>query len=233
MLVTSNWTIVYPNPPNCWEVRAAETLASEILVATNLTLRVRSESGCLSCGQKGTHTIYVGRTLHLQATGQPHPHLAAEEAMYFVQDGDLFVLGDDTGTPVQRGAKPDVCTSHLGSAPSCVGAMFSYATCRAGTMYAAYRFCHEQLGVRWLWPGADGAVRVPGQTLRLPAQLSVRSAPSIRLRQVRPNPAESTEAEIRTDLPGIYDSEVAERIRFAEHEWYLKMGLGKSEDLPP
>lgn len=230
--VTADWAVVYPNPPNCWEVRAAEELVAEILAATNLTLAIVPETGCPGCGTKGAHNIYVGHTLKLKGTGQPSPSLAAEEAMYFVQGGDLFVLGDDAGTPTQRGAKPNVCSSPLGSVPACIGGDMSSSTCRSGTLYAAYRFCHEQLGVRWMWPGADGASRRPGQTLQLSATLSVRSAPTIRLRQVRPNPAESVAAEIAADLPDIYDSEVAEKIRWAEHEWYIKMGLG-SQGTPP
>jgi hypothetical protein len=232
-IISANWTVVYPTEPNCWEVTAAETLAAEILAATNLTLRVLPETGCPSCGHKGLHSIYVGHTLRLQAVGQPQPPLAAEEAMYFVQGGDLFIFGDDVGTPIQKGVRPNVCASQLGSVPSCVGGMFGSATCRTGTLYAAYRFCHEQLGVRWLWPGADGTSRRPGQEVQLPAQLRVRSAPQIRLRQVRPNPAETTAAELAADLPDLYDGEVAEKIRWAEHEWYLKMGLGKTQDLPP
>jgi hypothetical protein len=142
-------------------VTAAEILAAEILAATNLTLRVLPETGCPSCGHKGLHSIYVGDTLRLQAVGQPQPPLAAEEAMYFVQGGDLFIFGDDLGTPIQKGARPNVCASQLGSVPSCVGGMFGSTTCRTGMLYAAYRFCHEQLGVRWLWPGADGTPAAP------------------------------------------------------------------------
>jgi hypothetical protein len=46
-------------------------------------------------------------------------------------------------------------------------------------------------------------------------------------------PQQVAEKEIAGDIPGIYDAETAEKIRFAEHDWYMKMGLGSAQDTPP
>jgi hypothetical protein len=115
--------------------------------------------------------------------------------------------------------------------------MPTYATCRAGTLYAAYGFAREMLGVLSVWPGKDGMVRQAGQTITLNSTLEWRSTPGIPLRQIRPNPVEQmyngpNVKIMETDIPGLYDAEAIERIRFAEHDWYMRMGLG-THGTPP
>ena len=240
--LTADWVIVYPAEPNCFEVRAAEILRSEVALATNLTLSLLAEGHDKLPGGAQPHRIYVGHTLALQATGRLTARpLGAEETWYFVEDGHLFIAGDDAGTPL-RGNQTHAltaCRSRYGNLPSCVGSMPTYSTCRAGTLYAAYRFVREVLSVRFVWPGEDGTVRVTGQKITFPKDLDTRSAPAIALRQVRPNPLEqtlevspATLKELANDLPGMADAKTLEEIRFAEHEWYMQLGLGSHGTTP-
>lgn len=228
------WAIVRPTNPNCFEVRASEVLRDEIQAATG--------SSCVPTLQRESqprtqpHNIYVGATERLRATKRLS-HLQPEEAAFMVDGADLLLAGDDTGAPL-HGNTTAACSSHWGSLPACVGAMPTYASCRAGTLYAAYGFARRILGVLAVWPGEDGLVRRAGQTVRLNASMEWRTTPGIPLRQIRPNPTEQMYsggagvAVMQADIPGLFDAEAIEKVRFAEHDWYMRMGLG-TRGTPP
>eukprot|EP01052_Picozoa_sp_SAG31_P016280 SAG31_NODE_1072_length_10065_cov_2.900662_7_plen_598_part_00 len=220
--LTREWSIIYPAVPNCFEIKAAEVLRAEIFAATNLTLTLLSEAENLS---NTSHGIYVGRTEKIAATQHLAQNpLAAEEARFFVSGGDLFIVGDDTRAPLRGNSSQarERCVSHLGDLPACVGVMPTYSTCRAGTLYAAYSFSREVLGVRYVWPGEDGAVRISGQSVAMAANLSFRSVPAIPLRQIRPNPLEQIPLKELTDnVPDIVDAEIIEQSEIL-HARYIR-----------
>lgn len=51
-----------------------------------------------------------------------------------------------------------------------------------GVLYAVYSFLQNELGVRWLWPGADGEFMPKRASWRIPAKLDYRHTPSLEYR---------------------------------------------------
>ena len=93
-----------PLPASIAQVRAAEALRDEIEATTNCSFALQNEH----TARTEPHNIYVGATLRLRGTGRLH-WLGEEEAVYLVDGPDLFVIGDDTGTPLHGNSTAAWC----------------------------------------------------------------------------------------------------------------------------
>ena len=169
--------IVLPAAPrtNCIELLAARELQSELAALSGLP-----PAPLLHEPQPPTATarIYVGRTAARLARLAHLSPLLPEEAAVVGDGAALFVFGDDVGAPNATNAS--VCDALVKARSESLG-------CNAGSFYAATLLLREHLGMRWVWPGADGIVRpaVADPHLNVSADILSRSAPLLALRRIR------------------------------------------------
>jgi hypothetical protein len=237
-------SVVLPEAPNCIERAAAAELRREIAMLTAGTtttlppLLFEPQPGASSSPR-----IFVGNTSASAwqlATGAGHRVLRPEEAVVFVGGGgDLFVRGDDFGSPAAPNSTSPACRSTLApDLPACVGVMVAPtpAGCHAGTYFAVAVLLREVLGLRWVWPGDDGVVRPKPDLARAISSDSfpIRTAPTLSLRRLRPDPASGIPRELTAALGPLWHnvSDTIGRSAAEDAVWMLRNGLGGRTTVP-
>eukprot|EP01043_Picozoa_sp_COSAG02_P021512 COSAG02_NODE_1094_length_14603_cov_40.760549_11_plen_932_part_00 len=232
-----NVSVVLPAIPNCIERLAAQELRREIAMITvgdMAALPPLLFEPVMSQGVTFSPRLFVGNTTRSAVAGVRVRQFLAEEAVVATVGNDMYVFGDDSGSPVAASA----CRSALGSGiPACVGAMAAstQSGCRGGTFYAAVTLLREVLGVRWIWPGEDGVVRPkPSRTLTIANNVFIRTVPGIALRRIRPDPASGIPHELTQALGPTWHgvAEAVERSAEEDAMWMLRNGLGGQHVVP-
>lgn len=126
--------IVIPEKPNVSERIAADELRHHFVKATGGSFRIVTETAPKS----GLRRFYVGRAA--ANGGVDVAALKPEERIVKGIDGDVFLAGGDRG-------------GNGGYRPGDTGGKACF-----GTLYAAYDFLENEMGVRWIWPGELGEV---------------------------------------------------------------------------
>ena len=129
--------IVLPAAPNGVERYAAEELVHHFRKAFGVAPEVTGEDR-LDTSRFPCH-IYVGATKAVAAAGLPVGKLAPEEHIVKTCGGGLYLLGGDSATKYSEVAEVRKVAWR-------------------GTLYAAYDFLENEMGVKWLWPGETGEV---------------------------------------------------------------------------
>ena len=126
--------IVIPEKPNVSERIAADELRHHFVKATGGSFRIVTETAPKS----GLRRFYVGRAA--ANGGVDVAALKPEERIVKGIGGDVFLAGGDRGV-------------NGGYRPGDTGGKACF-----GTLYAAYDFLENEMGVRWIWPGELGEV---------------------------------------------------------------------------
>ena len=126
--------IVIPEKPNVSERIAADELKHHFVKATGGSFRIVTETAPKS----GLRRFYVGRAA--ANGGVDVAALKPEERIVKGIGGDVFLAGGDRGV-------------NGGYRPGDTGGKACF-----GTLYAAYDFLENEMGVRWIWPGELGEV---------------------------------------------------------------------------
>ena len=129
--------IVLPAAPNGVEKYAAEELVHHFRKAFGKAPEVTGEDR-LDAARYPFH-IYVGATKAAVAAGLPVGKLAPEEHIVKTCGNGLYLLGGDSATKYSEVAEVRKVAWR-------------------GTLYAAYDFLENEMGVKWLWPGETGEV---------------------------------------------------------------------------
>lgn len=220
-------TIVLPalNATNCLEWKAANELHTELALLTGVPSPPIQHEPYDAPGV----FVLVGNTSARHWQLPAIANLSDQERVVAVSQGNLFVFGDDTGAP-NLGASNEECGARLGDKlPEC---LLDHWTCRGGTLNAAHALLSEELGMRWVWPGADGTVRPPPNATLSVGGLMSRSTPSLAARQMRNNPASYVPAsEVIKALPW-FNATRARASFLEESEWSVRLALG-GQELPP
>ena len=205
--------IVLPAAPrtNCIELLAARELQSELATLSGLP-----PAPLLHEPQPpaATARIYVGGTAARLARLAHLSPLLPEEAAVVGDGAALLVFGDDVGAPNATNAS--VCDALVKARSESLG-------CNAGSFYAATLLLREHLGMRWVWPGADGIVRpaVADPHLNVSADVLSRSAPLLALRRIRRQHPANPEY-----LSGWLNTSVVADYAVEEKFWMIRNGLG-------
>ena len=153
--------IVLPVNPNGVEKFAAEELAYHFGKAFGQAPEVVGEDALAS--SRFPFHVYVGATKAATAAGLPVGKLADEEHVVKTVGNGLYLLGGDGDTTY-----PEV--------------MEVRKIAMRGTLYAAYDFLENEMGVKWLWPSATGEV-VPKRTALKVGALDRRAQEPLEFRQ--------------------------------------------------
>ena len=132
-------TIVVPNDLLLVEDFAADELQYHVAKATGVELPIRKET---DADVDATRLIFMGNTRRAAAAGISAAELPSNAFHIRLQDGNLFFVGHDSRGRVV-GAAGSANSIHVNKT-------------EMGTLFAVYEFLEEHLGVRWLWPGAEG-----------------------------------------------------------------------------
>ena len=136
--------------------QAALNLQTHIAMASNVTLEIVDEGRAASVPSP---KVYIGHVKQLAALGLDNASLGMEGYRVVAHGGDLFVVGDDICTGVEH--------TH-------------WSQCRQGTKFGVTALLRDLLGVRWPHAGASGT-RVPASdTISVPADTNLSSAPALR-----------------------------------------------------
>ena len=153
--------IVLPATPNGVEKYAAEELAYHFKKAFGKAPEVVGEDK-LDAARTPFH-IYVGATKAAVAVGLPVGKLADEEHVVKTVGSGLYLLGGDGDTAYSEVIEVRKIAMR-------------------GTLYAAYDFLENEMGVKWLWPGATGEV-VPKRTALKVGAIDRRAQEPLEFRQ--------------------------------------------------
>jgi len=140
--------IVLPTNPNGVEKFAAEELTYHFGKAFGKEPEVVGEDA-LDPHRHQFH-IYVGATKAATAAGLPVGRLADEEHVVKTVGNGLYLLGGDGDTTYAE-------------------VMEVRKIAMRGTLYAAYDFLENEMGVKWLWPGETGEVIPKRVSLKISA----------------------------------------------------------------
>ncbi len=156
-------TLVQDGQPTCAIVLAAEPTASAKEAAVALQFHLREMSGAqIPIVAEGEvpegFCVLVGDSSLTAGLGLNSDDFDLEQIVVKVQGDNLVIIGDD--------AKPG-------------------GTELRGTLWAAYTFLEEVLGVRWLWPGELGTVIPKRKTVTVPADLNISYTPPLLQRKIR------------------------------------------------
>lgn len=139
--------IILPNHASGVVEYAAKELQSHVEAATGARLPILRESD----ERTPRASIYLGPAAAADVAGLDLAALPANGFRIVTTEDALYLAGKDgDGDPLEKDSIP------------------------MGTLFAVYRWLDEQLGVRWLWPGAHGTVipRTPTVSLA-PGQQTV------------------------------------------------------------
>ena len=134
---------------------AADELASYIEKATGAKLPVLKESK----SKQFKSVIYVGNTAAARKAGLTQDKFPLENFTIREKAGSIYIVGGEDNAKLLY--TPDDCVN-VKTALTALYANGIVRNTRRGTLYAAYRFISDFLGVRWLWPGELGTY-IPGQ----------------------------------------------------------------------
>ena len=153
--------IVLPAKVGGVEKYAAEELAYHFTKAFGKAPEVVGEDA-LDPSRHPCH-IYVGATKAAATAGLPVGKLADEEHVVKTVGNGLYLLGGDADTAYSE-------------------VMEVRKIAMRGTLYAVYDFLENEMGVKWLWPGATGEV-VPKRAILKVGTLDRRAQEPLEFRQ--------------------------------------------------
>ena len=157
---------------------AADELASYIEKATGAKLPVLKESK----SKQFKSAIYVGNTAAARKIGLTPDKFPQESFTIQEKNGSVYIVGGEDNSKLLY--TPDDCVN----VKTALNALYSggiVRNARRGTLYAAYRFVSDFLGVRWLWPGELGTY-IPGQkNLVVKSNFKLDAAPGFKNRKWR------------------------------------------------
>ena len=131
--------IVVPEKAIRVEDFAAHELQYHVAQATGVELPIRKETGS---DADATGLIFLGATRRAEDAGIGADDLPPNAFHIRLRDGNLFFVGHDSeGKVIGAPGAPNAI--HLNRV-------------EMGTLFAVYEFLELHLGVRWLWPGAEG-----------------------------------------------------------------------------
>ena len=141
-------SIVLPEMPTASESFAAKELKYHLEKATGEAVSIVAEGESVgrddpiappagSCDQP-VRRFYVGNTKALANAGIDYASLQVEERVVKGVGGDVYLAGGEL-----PGFDEIVKTEKFRT---------SYALAGGGTLYAAYDFLENEMGVRWIWP---------------------------------------------------------------------------------
>ena len=130
---------------------AAQELATALKRTLNVSVRIQTDKEPLPVGEV---TFLVGPCRYSPLPELPYDHFVIRRR----------------GNAVQLAGRDD------GREP-----LANFFMARTGTLYAVYRFMRDQLGVRMLWPGEEGAIYPELKELVLP-ELVVTDGPALPIR---------------------------------------------------
>ncbi len=196
--------ILLPDEPLEIQRFAAEELQSHLQAMSGAEIAVRPESerpidmGC---------RIYVGPTSAAAAAGVDVEALEPEAIRILTVRDDLFILGGDRIGPGDRD-DPRSANNQM------------------GTLYAAYDFLEDQLGVHWLWPGETGTVIPDTPTISI-GQIDIHEVPQIKQRKLRFT-IRSTVLNGIENSTGALDWSAVPELQRDEQQWLTHMRMGRS-----
>ena len=191
--------IVIPDMPTHVVRYAAEELQHHVERASGATLEIVNEADAAAVdGAK----VFVGPTDAAAVAGIDLDALPPEGWVIRVHDGDLYLLGRDTG------------------------GYELYAPVWAGSLWATYELLESDLGVRWLWPGELGTHVPEAPTVTIPD--TPRSGhPQMIQRHLRSAMASFA----RRSAEGTTETEYYKRAQHDERVWLRRMRMGSSARL--
>ena len=189
--------VVLPANPNGVEKFAAEELAYHFAKAFGKKPVVVGEDA-LDASRYPFH-IYVGATKAATAAGLPVGKLADEEHVIKTVGNGLYLLGGDADTTYAE-------------------VLQVRKIAMRGTLYAAYDFLENEMGVKWLWPGKTGEV-VPKRTSLKIGVLDRRAQEPLEFRQYA-----FAGYQVKT---GFSSDAVAEQYFLEEKRFLLRQRHGK------
>ena len=142
-------SVVLPEKPTVGESFAAKELKYHLEKATGEEIAIsvgRDDPIAPPAGSCGlpVRRFYVGNTKALANAGIDYASLQVEERVVKGVGGDVYLAGGEL-----PGFDKIVKTEKFRT---------SYALAGGGTLYAAYDFLENEMGVRWIWPGELGEV---------------------------------------------------------------------------
>lgn len=200
----ANCVIVVPDEGMQIHRFPAEEIAQHMQAISGADVPIVAESDCPA---DVAHRVYVGPTGAAAAAGIDADALEPEAIRILTVGDDLFILGGDRIGPGDRDDP------------------HSYNN-QVGTLYAAYDFLQDQLGVRWLWPGETGTV-IPEKPTISVGEIDIHEVPRIKQRKLR-NTIRSTVLNRIQESTGPLDGETIRRLQEDERNWLSRMRMGRS-----
>ena len=145
--------------------------------------------------------IYLGATKAAAAAGFPVGKLEDEEHLVKTVGNGLYLLGGDADTTYDEAQKPK-------------------SVAMRGTLYAAYDFLENEMGVKWLWPGETGEV-VPKRTALTVGALDRRAQEPLELRYFYGGTGEKVKTKV-----GFTNDEAAEKFYRGQSKFLLRQRHG-------
>ena len=143
--------------------------------------------------------IYLGATKAAVEAGLPVGKLADEEHVVKTVGSGLYLLGGDADTTYDEAQNPK-------------------SVAMRGTLYAAYDFLENEMGVKWLWPGDTGEV-VPKRTALTVGAIDRRAQEPLELRYFYGG----TAGKVKT---GFTSDEAAEKFYCGQSRFLLRQRHG-------
>ena len=201
---TPNCAIVVPDEAMQIHRFPAEELQTHLAAVSGAEIPIVAESDCPA---DVAHRVYVGPCKAAAEAGIDAEALEPEAIRILTAGEDLLILGGDRIGP---GDRDDAYSWHN----------------QVGTLYAAYDFLQDQVGVRWLWPGETGTVIPDAPTVSV-GEIDVHEVPEIKQRKLR-NTIRSTFLNRIQEFTGPLDGETIQRLQKDERDWLRRMRMGRS-----
>jgi hypothetical protein len=187
---------------------AAEDLQYHLKRMTGAVIPIVAEK---DLGDTNVPLILVGQSELLRSKGIDTSQLQRETFIVKTLENALVLAGED-------GAMVDP-----------FGIDYSNSRVRTGTLFAVSDFLHDQLGVRWLWPGPSGEAIPKRKTVEVGA-LDVQETPKLFQRHYRHSFRARSASRRGRGLPlGIEnESDLYNQMMQEENLWLKRMKMGYS-----
>lgn len=192
--------IVTNGRPKEAQSRAAEELQEHIRLMSGATLPIVKENELSPNAPE--MLILVGQSNQAKARGIDTGALEPETFIVKTSENALILAGEDGG---------------------------SKTNARKGTLWAVYDFLQDQLGCRWIWPGAIGRV-VPQRATITVGDLDVQETPVVKIRGFRMTAQEKHKVAYEKEGLGKFleFGDVYDQISEDESVWLDRMRMGRS-----
>ncbi|MDP6355671.1 MAG: DUF4838 domain-containing protein [Planctomycetota bacterium] len=205
-------TIVEAGKPRATIVAGEKPTPTERFAAEELQWHIEKMTGAkLDIAEKrsdGLLPIYIGRSA--SSVKLDAGELTPEHYRIVVRTDWIAIAGRDTSSS-ERVDDP-----------------LSIEVVQPGTLFGVYHLLDQVLGVRWLWPGEQGASVPQRRTLTIPA-MNVTDGPKLVQRQLRHQRSRRRRQRTfgKTEGIGMADDAIANRLDKEERIWLRRHRMGR------